>query len=70
MLNILAGKFAVNEHIELNGEVLLNGEEMKWEKFRNIIGFVMQKDIFMDVLTVRENFRFVVDLKYPDYTEE
>lgn len=56
LLNIISGKFNVTSNIRLKGAVKLNGEEMTWEKFRNVIGFVMQKDIFMDVLTVREIF--------------
>ena len=36
---------------------------MKWETYKNIVGFVMQKDIFMETLTVREIFEFVINLR-------
>lgn len=62
LLNILAGKFAVEKNMYLEGQVLLNGDKMKWKKYRNIIGFVMQRDIFMDSLQVDEIFKFVIDL--------
>lgn len=63
LLNIISGKFGLKKNMRLSGKVLINKEKMKWEKFRNVTGFVMQKDIFMDVLTVREIFQFVVNLK-------
>lgn len=62
LLNIISGKFQKERNMELTGKVLLNGDEMKWNKYRSIMGFVMQKDIFMESLQVDEIFKFVIDL--------
>ena len=65
MLNIISGRFLSGKLAKVTGEVMLNGQKMDWNKFRFITGFVLQKDIFMEVLTVREVFEFVVNLKNP-----
>jgi len=56
LLNILSGKFDVEDNMELTGTVKINGDTMNWEKYRNITGFVMQRDIFMESLKVEEIF--------------
>lgn len=43
---------------------------MNYEKFKQIIGFVMQNDIFMEFLKVNEYLKFAIDLRYNDLTEE
>ena len=63
LLNIISGRFDVEKNMELTGDVKLNGDDMKWETYKNVIGFVMQKDIFMETLTVREIFEFVINLR-------
>ena len=42
--------------MQLSGSVKINGDKMEWEKYRNITGFVMQRDIFMESLKVEEIF--------------
>ena len=42
--------------------MLINSENLVWTKFRNVIGFVMQKDIFNENLKVEEILKFVVEL--------
>lgn len=66
LLNILSGRFEVESNMNLSGQVLLNGHKMDWEEYKNIIGFVMQRDIFFESLKVNEIFRFVVDLTSDD----
>ena len=56
LLNILSGKFEVEKNMEFQGKVKINGDDMSWEKYRNITGFVMQRDIFMESLKVHEIF--------------
>ncbi len=68
LLNILSNRFEKGKHITLRGEVMLNNNKMIWDKYRTIMGFVMQRDIFLEVLTIREIFNFVVELKHPTYT--
>ncbi len=70
LLNILAGRFDVSKNMEFQGKVLLNGQPMSWDKYKNIIGFVMQRDVFMESLQVDEIFRFVVDLRYTHWTRD
>ena len=41
---------------------------MTWDKYRNIVGFVMQRDIFMESLTVIEILEFVNNLIDPSET--
>lgn len=63
MLNIISGRFTLTKNTKLSGEIKLNGEKIQWTKFRYVIGFVLQRDIFMEVLTVREIFEFIVKMK-------
>lgn len=70
LLNIISGRFSVEKNMELTGDVKLNGEDMEWDTYKNIIGFVMQKDIFMETLTVREIFEFVINLRNYKLTEK
>ena len=70
LLNILAGRFEVESNMSLEGEVLLNGHKMSWSEYKNIIGFVMQRDIFFESLKVNEIFRLVVDLTSDDKSNE
>lgn len=43
---------------------------MSWSEYKNIIGFVMQRDIFFESLKVNEIFRLVVDLTSDDKSDE
>ena len=70
LLNILAGKFDVKSNMKLNGKVTINGDTMTWAKYRNITGFVMQRDIFMESLSIEEIFKFVTDLIDPKESEQ
>lgn len=65
MLNIISGRFQRSKLAQVTGDIKINGEVNNWDSYRFITGFVMQKDIFMEVMTVREVFRFVVNLKNP-----
>jgi hypothetical protein len=41
---------------------MINGDKMVWTKYRNVIGFVMQRDIFNENLKIEEILSFVIDL--------
>jgi ABC-type multidrug transport system ATPase subunit len=69
LLNILADKFEKGKHARFSGDVKLNNAVMNYEKFKQIIGFVMQADIFMEFLKVNEYLKFAIDLRYGDLTE-
>lgn len=46
----------------LEGKVMINGDRMVWTKYRNVIGFVMQRDIFNENLKIEEILNFVINL--------
>jgi len=70
LLNILADKFEKGNNARFTGEVKLNEQVMDFEKFKKIIGFVMQSDIFLEHIKVREYFKFAIDLRYDNLTDE
>ena len=70
LLNIISGRFEPSYNMKYEGEVLLNGDKMNWDKYKKITGFVMQRDIFMEELSVREIFDFVKELSSFDNSEE
>lgn len=41
---------------------MINGDRMVWTKYRNVIGFVMQRDIFNENLKIEEILNFVINL--------
>lgn len=69
-LNILSDKFIKTRNMKLSGEVKLNNQPFKWEKFRHITGFVMQRDIFFDEMRVKEVFDFTIAMRSPDLNQE
>lgn len=70
LLNIISGQLKKKKNFDVSGEILLNGNKMSWSKYQNLIGFVMQSDIFLETMSIEEIFRFVVDLREPDLTRE
>jgi ABC-type multidrug transport system ATPase subunit len=47
----------------LRGTILVNGQEVTDETFRDAAGFVAQEDVLMGSLTVRETFAFAAKLR-------
>lgn len=70
LLNILANRMGSTKELKVNADVRLNKEELNWDHFRNIIGFVMQRDIFFENMRVNEIFRFTVELSNPNLPEK
>jgi len=62
-MNLISDRVEKNKDTNIIGDVKLNNEAMSYEKFKNIIGFVMQADIFLEHLTVNEYFQFAIDLR-------
>ncbi len=62
LLNILADRVQLDSNSSLTGSVSINSDKMVWQKYRNIIGFVMQKDIFNENLKIEEILNFVINL--------
>ena len=61
LLDILAAR---KDPYGLTGEVLINGHPQP-SNFRLMSGYVVQDDVVMGTLSVRENLRFSADLRLP-----
>eukprot|EP00026_Physarum_polycephalum_P002149 Phypoly_transcript_02154.p1 GENE.Phypoly_transcript_02154~~Phypoly_transcript_02154.p1 ORF type:complete len:902 (+),score=77.77 Phypoly_transcript_02154:193-2898(+) len=61
-LDILAGR--KNTGV-VGGEVLLNGHPRNKRTFKRLAGYVMQDDVFMGTLTVREYLTYIALLRLP-----
>lgn len=70
LLNILSGRNQTSTDYIVKGEVTINGIPVNYKKYKKVTGFVMQSDIFLEMLTVEEYFRFAIDLKQFDKTPE
>ena len=61
LLNILAGRLPPSE-----GEICANGQPYDFQTFGGFGNYVMQGDILMETLTVRETLEFAASLKLKD----
>lgn len=61
LLDILAAR---KDPGGLDGQVLINGHPQP-PNFRLISGYVVQDDVVMGTLSIRENLRFSADLRLP-----
>lgn len=61
LLDVLAGR---KDPVGLEGELLLDGSPPP-ENFKCMVGYVVQDDVVMGGLTVRENFAFSAALRLP-----
>ena len=62
-MNLLSDRVEHNNATKFTGEVKINNQKMDYQEFKHVIGFVMQADIFLEHLTVREYFKFAIDLR-------
>lgn len=68
MLNLLSGRL-LSTNLTLHGNLFINGNQIhNVEKFKNLIGYVMQNDQLLATFTPRETFKFVADLKLANKT--
>ncbi|KAK5575853.1 hypothetical protein RB653_006987 [Dictyostelium firmibasis] len=61
LLDILANR---KESGEITGTVLINGNEID-DDYKRLCSYVVQEDILLPTITVRETLRFYADLKLP-----
>ncbi len=54
LLNILACRIDRSSSIDITGEVLVNGNPYDFGSFGDFANYVMQTDVLMATLTVRE----------------
>lgn len=60
LLNVLACRVSGKL---LQGEILANGKQYTFENFGDFANYVMQTDVLMQTLTVRETLEFAANLK-------
>ena len=65
LLAVLAGRLKSSRKKILEGEVNLNKNEINWQKYKNIIGYVSQQDIFLESLSIEDIFNYIIELKNP-----
>lgn len=70
MLNVLSNRLIPGGSMKLEGEVKLNNHPFEWEKYKNVTGFVMQRDIFFQEQKVNEVFDFTINMRSPDLSDE
>ena len=63
LLKVLSNRLNLTHSTKFNGQIDLNGQKMSWSKFKNFIGFVMQRDLFFEDMTISEVFDFIIKLK-------
>nr|CAH8856960.1 unnamed protein product [Trichobilharzia regenti] len=65
LLDVLAGR---KNPLKLSGYILLNGQFIPSNVRRRLCGYVVQENIAMDTLTIRENITFSASLRSPRCT--
>lgn len=65
MLNILSNRINLASNMKQEGEVKLNNRPFIWDNYKNVTGFVMQRDIFFQEQKVKEVFDFTIDMRSP-----
>lgn len=63
LLNILSCRVDNGKNIQLGGGVFVNGAPYTFNNFGDFANYVMQNDILMQTLTVRETLEFAANLK-------
>jgi ABC-type multidrug transport system ATPase subunit len=70
LLNILACRIDTSSSIHLQGDLLVNDQPYDFHTFGDFANYVMQTDILMQTLTVRETLEFAAALKLSVSVEE
>ncbi len=66
LLNTLAHRAAA-AGATTHGDILVNGQEINWQKLRHLSAYVEQEDALIGSLTVRETMNFAARLALPRY---
>ena len=70
MLNLLSGR-QLSEKLTAYGNLFINGNQVNnVNKFKSLIGYVMQDDLILPTFTPRETFKFVANLRLGNKSEE
>lgn len=62
LLNILACRIEKKRNVQISGNVYVNMQPYNYDRFGNFANYVMQHDILMQTLTVRETLDFASSL--------
>ena len=62
LLNILACRITPNRKVQISGSVLFNMRPYTYHTFGDFANYVMQNDILMQTLTVRETLEFAASM--------
>jgi ABC-type multidrug transport system ATPase subunit len=62
LLNILACRIDRKKNVKISGDVLINGRPYEYKIFGDFANYVMQNDILMQTLTVRETLEFAASM--------
>jgi len=63
LMNLLANRVNLGKTSKLSGEIMANGEDINALPYENYTAYVMQEDILMDTMTVRECLQFSCDMR-------
>jgi ABC-type multidrug transport system ATPase subunit len=63
LLNLLCKRITPTSTVRVEGSILANGQPYSPETFSSFAAYVMQKDILLESMTVRECLRFAANLK-------
>lgn len=66
LLNTLAHRLAA-AGATTHGDILVNGQRVRWEKLRHLSAYVEQEDALIGSLTVHESMSFAARLALPRY---
>jgi ATP-binding cassette, subfamily G (WHITE), member 2 len=69
LLNVLAQRVSERDG-KVTGDILLNGKPVQSKNFKRVSGYVMQDDIMLSFLTVRETLSFTAKLRVRAMGEE
>ncbi|EWS72522.1 L-isoaspartate O-methyltransferase (macronuclear) [Tetrahymena thermophila SB210] len=62
-LNILAKRIEKNDNNDLNGTLKINNQNYDADSFSKFSGYVMQEDLLLSNLTVKEYITFAADIR-------
>ena len=65
LLNFLSNRTFYLKNVKCSGQVYLNGHERTQIDFNNFVAYVMQDDVLMESMTVREILNFTAQLRLP-----
>ncbi|KAL4474982.1 hypothetical protein ABPG74_001678 [Tetrahymena malaccensis] len=70
LLNVLCQRIGNNKNQKLEGQILANSHPYNNHTFANFAAYVMQDDILLETMTVKECFQFAANLKTKGNAEE